>query len=254
MARPDQDTIRRILIETELGHMPPSIRHRVYRAQTSDRAEARAEAQSLLRPRQRDAESNRDTLSRGERRAAPSEDPTDAQRRQRPRFSADSFNSLTAPALTQNPTSAQRTPAWQQGPALTNLWAMNPQYGSAGSAPAGHLPNFGLPPFPMTSTSFSHDSNDSNFPPMLSREDFYAGPQHSELGFDVSRAGAAHEYTLPRPLHSFARHTHSPGDPFHYATHQHNNQNSTSYSNMAQPVEQDGPSQNGLNSALPNRN
>lgn len=257
MARPDQDTIRRILIETELGHMPPSIRHRVYRTQTSDRAEARAEAQSLLRSRQRDVETNRDSLSRGERRAAPSEDSTDAQRRQRPRFSANSFNSLTAPASTPNPPPAQRTPAWQQGPALGNLWAMNPQYGSAGSAPAGHPPSYGLPSFPMTSPSFSHDSNGSNFPPMLSREDFYSGPQHADLaqmGFDVSRSGAAHEYTLPRPLHSFARHTHSPGDPFHYASHQHNNQHPTPYSNMAQPVEQDRLSQNGANPSLSSRN
>lgn len=234
--------------------MPPSIRQRVYRTQNSDRAEARAEAQSLLRSRQRDAETHRDSLSRGERRAAPSEDSTDAQRRQRPRFSAHSFNSFTAPASTQNPPPAQRTPAWQQGPAPSNLWAMNSQYGSAGSAPAGHQPNYGLPSLPMTSTSLLHDSNGSNFPPMLSREDFLAGPQHPELGYDASRAGAAHGYTLPRPLHSFARHTHPPGDPFHYATHQHNNQNSAPYSNMAQPVGQDGPSQNLVNSGLPNRN
>lgn len=257
MARPDQDTIRRILIESELGHMPPSIRHRIYRTQTSDRAEVRADAQSLLRPRQRELEVNWDSATRGERRAAPPEDSSDAQRRQRPRFSADGFNSVPPPASTQNPLPAQRTPAWQQGPAASNLWAMAPQYAGAAPAPAGHLPNYALPSFSMTSAGFSHDMNGPSFPPMFSREDLYSGPQQSELaqmGFDVSRPGATHEYTLPRPLHPFARHTHSPGDPFHYTSHQQNSQQPTPHSNLAQPVRHDGPPQGGASSSLPSRN
>ncbi|KAJ4396786.1 hypothetical protein N0V93_001008 [Gnomoniopsis smithogilvyi] len=248
MARPDQDAIRRLLIESELGHIPPSIRHRLYRTQATDRAEWRA--------RQREFENNRDSISRGERRAAPLEDSSDPQRRQRPRFSVDGLNSANAPA-SQHPSAAQRTPAWQQGPAVGNLWAMAPQYGSAAPAPAVHSPSYTLPSFPMANTGFSHDLNGPSFPPMFSREDFYSGPQHAELaqmGFDVRRPGAAHEYPLPRPLYPFARHTHSPGDPFHYTTHQQNSQQQSPYSNMAQPVRQDGPPQGGASSSPPNRN
>lgn len=253
MARPDQDTIRRMLIESELGHMPPSIRHRVYRTQTSDRAEARADAQSLLRARQRELEANRDSVSRGERRAAPLEESSDAQRRQRPRFSADGLNSVTSPASTQNPSPAQRTPAWQQGrPAVGDLSNM-PLY----PAHFGHgHPSYALPSFPMANPGFSQDLNGPIFPPMFSREDFYSGPQHSELaqfGLDVARPGATHEYTLPRPLYpSFG--SHSPGDPLYYNTQQPNNQQSSRYSTMAQPARHDGQPTSGASSSPPNRN
>lgn len=254
MARPDQDTIRRMLSEAELAHVPPSLRHRLYRTQTSDRAEARAEAQSLLRARQRELEANRDSISRGERRAAPPEDSSDAQRRQRPRFSADGLNSATTMTSTQNHSSAHRAPAWQHGPALVNPWATSTHYPGGGPSPPGHLANYALPSFATANPGLPHEMSGPNFPPMFSREDYYNGPQGSELaqmGFDVSRPGATHAYTLPRPLHAFSRHMHSPGDSFHYATHQQHNQQPSPYPNMAQPVRSDGPTQGG---AYPNRN
>lgn len=257
MAQPDQETIRRMLTESEMAHLPPSIRHRVYRGQTSDRAEARGEAQSLLRARQREIEVNRDSVSRGERRAAPSEDSTDVQRRQRPRFSADAFNPGTTTGSIQNPSPAQRTPAWQHGTTHGNHWAMTPQYLGTGAPAAGHLASYTLPSFAITNPAYPHDPNVPSFPPMLSREDFYYGTQPSELaqmGLDGSRPGAAHEFTLPRPLHTFARQIHSPSDPPNYANHSQHNQQASPFPNMAQSVRSDGPPHTGAYSSLPNRN
>lgn len=257
MARPDQETIRRMLTDSELTNLPPSVRPRVSRTQTSDRAEVRPEAQSLLRARRSEIEVTRDSVSRGERRAAPPEDSSDAQRRQRPRFSVDGFTPGTTTAPTQNPSPAQHIPTWQHGATFGNHWAMTPQYTGAGAPPAGHQPNYTLPPFPMNMPGFAHDLNGSNFPPMFSREDYHRGPQNSELaetGVDISRASAAHEYPLPRPLHTFARHMNYFGDPSNYATHQQTTHQAYPYSNMAQPVRSDGPPQSGAYSGFPNRN
>lgn len=122
LARPDPATIHRMLTAAERSYSSfraGRISGRVDRSQTSstssDRLEARIETSG--RARDPDVPTEATTTTRGERRAAPSEDANDAQRRQRPRFAdpiphtgtEDVYRSL----------GDQRTQAWAQNPQYT---------------------------------------------------------------------------------------------------------------------------------------
>ncbi|CAN8098635.1 unnamed protein product [Discula destructiva] len=224
MARPDRETIRRMMADQELGALPASIRG-LYRPDA-------AESLQRTRDRERALETSRDSTSRGERRAAPPEDSSDVQRRQRPRVSVDGYHNGAFTASTRNLSREhppQRTPAWQQGTTLASHRPIFPHYnaGSAVVSPNTPQSRYQLPPFIMP-TGYMHTSNTPSFPPMYSREDTYQGPSISDLqqmgaSGNGPLAGQVHGNTnllpgSPRSAPPPVRHLPPPSETFHYAT------------------------------------
>lgn len=220
MARPDQETIRRMVAESDTL-LPPSFR-RLYRPdRMSERWEAR-EALVRAREQARAQDAGLDNTSRGERRAAPPEDSSDAQRRQRPRFSADSYNTTASTVSAQNSSReqpAQRTSAWQLPATLGNHWAAFHHYSPGGLAPQQPAES-DQPLHPFISPG-QYMPNAPGFPPMYSREDYYHGPSPSDMQYmgasEMGSLAVQSQARLPStsapPL---ARHLPFPGnrDPF----------------------------------------
>lgn len=203
--------------------MPPSARRivsRVDRSQTSsrsstlpDRPEARTETSGQTGDREVSTDANPTT--RGERRAAPSEDATDAQRRQRPRFAdtytgpEDLHSSRSSTASTHRFTRerpAQRTPAWEQSSQYVPLMPHGPHYFPYR---VGTSTNYQLPPVTSLSVQGSYDSLSSNdLHRLRDWEEVYSMAPNVPVGL-THRRDPAYSTTfsrqLPHPDDSFVR-------------------------------------------------
>lgn len=170
--------------------------------------------------------STRDGTTRGERRAAPSEDPNDAQRRQRPRhealtssrlgafdFSFDTQRSsrptpldpLPAAQTSTREHSSQRTPAWHRtapsGPPLFSPFTV--PHSTSSSEPNSYYPRitpFQPPVLSLPQPSSPPSSSPNNqMPPMLSREDLFGAPPTARDGYFNSDGGSGPATGTPAP-------------------------------------------------------
>lgn len=232
LAQPSEQFLNRILASTGGQFSPhiPVIRRILGNTRNEATVSAERGNRSLAFTRRyRDVEasyagtSNQDNTTRGERRAAPSEDSNDAQRRQRPRHdtlpvsrpSTFSYNVIqnTRPSpptpvdpmpmqsSTREP-SSQRTPAWlysqQTEPSRPPLAPQFSTHTAGFHFPritdhSTHIPSsmpFHMPPLPQPSSPPSNQ-----MPPMLSREDYYAAPP-------MIRGGWYNSTTEPQQLGS----------------------------------------------------
>lgn len=229
LAQPSEQFFHRMLASSGSQYVPhvPVIRRILGNTRNELGAPERGERLQAAARRHRDLEashtgtSSRDSMTRGERRAAPSEDSNDAQRRQRPRHetlstsrpSSFSYSTIQTarpsppapvdPVPMQSPmreASSQRTPAWHHGQQTeTSRPPLAPQFST--QAPAFHFPRithttptylpgnvpFIMPPLPQPSSAVSNQ-----IPPMQPREDFYAAPPMiRDGGWYNSNAGPA---------------------------------------------------------------
>lgn len=234
LAQPSEQFIHRMLATSGAQYLPhaPVIR-RLLASNRNDLSSDRAERQVSAR-RHRDSESGsastsgRDSVTRGERRSAPSEDSNEVHRRQRPRRdtmppSRSAAHSYTAnhnavptpptpidPMPLQNPTReppTQRTPAWHHAQQVDFSRAPPAPHFSS-HPPAFHFPRishtsayvptnmpFMMPPLPQPPSPPSNQ-----MPPMLSREDFYTAPPMIRDGGWYNPAGESGSGPIPTSL------------------------------------------------------